>query len=508
MPQLYANNAATTLAAPCSAVATEITVADGSTFPSLSGGDWFLLTIYQLIGTQETNYEILKVTARAGNVLTVVRAFEDAARFPARSYTVGDFAELRMTAASKGLAAQITCVPAGSIEATDVQAAIAELDAEKQPIDATLTAFAAVTVAADKLIYGDGADQFATTDLTAAGRALLDDADAAAQRATLGLDQVDNTPDVNKPVSAPQAAAIAAKADQATTYTKTETDTRIQDVVGAAPTALDTLAEIAAELQNAESAAGALVTTVAGKEASANKDASGGYAGLTGFALNLKNALGTIISQIASAATAARTWTFPDKSGTVAMTSDITGTNSGTNTGDETLATIKSKLGITTLSGSNTGDQTLGGLGAQAALVSGTNIKTVGGTSLLGSGDIAVLGTGANTFTGIQTFVGIKETKTAIAASDINLALGGFFTRTISGVTTLTVSNIPVTGLTASFILDVTNGGSAAITWWFGVKWAGGTAPTLTSAGRDVLGFFTHDGGTTWTGLVLAKDVK
>ena len=33
------------------------------------------------------------------------------------------------------------------------------------------------------------------------------------------------------------------------------------------------------------------------------------------------------------------------------------GTADGTNTGDETTATIKSKLGITTLSGSNTGDQ-------------------------------------------------------------------------------------------------------------------------------------------------------
>jgi len=32
---------------------------------------------------------------------------------------------------------------------------------------------------------------------------------------------------------------------------------------------------------------------------------------------------------------------------------------SGSNTGDETLATIKTKLGISTLSGSNTGDQTL-----------------------------------------------------------------------------------------------------------------------------------------------------
>jgi hypothetical protein len=35
------------------------------------------------------------------------------------------------------------------------------------------------------------------------------------------------------------------------------------------------------------------------------------------------------------------------------------GTTSGTNTGDETTATIKTKLGVTTLSGSNTGDQTI-----------------------------------------------------------------------------------------------------------------------------------------------------
>jgi hypothetical protein len=72
----------------------------------------------------------------------------------------------------------------------------------------------------------------------------------------------------------------------------------------------------------------------------------------------------------------------------------------------------------------------------------------------------------------------------------------------------LTVSNVPASGTAISFILDLTNGGSATITWWTGVKWASGTAPTLTSAGRDLLGFFTHDGGTTWNGLVLAKDVK
>jgi len=128
------------------------------------------------------------------------------------------------------------------------------------------------------------------------------------------------------------------------------------------------------------------------------------------------------------------------------------GNQSGTNTGDETTATIKSKLGITTLSGSNTGDQDLSGLvpntrtintkalssdvtlttadvadstnkryvtdanlttienqsgtntgdnavnslysglatSKQDTLVSGTNIKTINSTTLLGSGNIAV----------------------------------------------------------------------------------------------------------------------
>lgn len=102
----------------------------------------------------------------------------------------------------------------------------------------------------------------------------------------------------------------------------------------------------------------------------------------------------------------------------------------------------------------------------------------------------------------------LQELKRALAANDIDVRSGNYFSKTISGATTLTVSNVPATGGAATFILDLTNGGSAAITWWSGVKWAGGTAPTLTAAGRDVLGFFTYDNGTTWTGLVLGKDVK
>lgn len=109
---------------------------------------------------------------------------------------------------------------------------------------------------------------------------------------------------------------------------------------------------------------------------------------------------------------------------------------------------------------------------------------------------------------------GVKETKVAMAASDINLASGNYFTKTISATTTFTVSTVPDAGTVACFILDLTNGASAIINWStsFGgsnlIKWVSGSAPSLTASGRDVLGFFTHDGGTTWSGFLLGKDVK
>jgi len=55
-----------------------------------------------------------------------------------------------------------------------------------------------------------------------------------------------------------------------------------------------------------------------------DKDASNGYPGLTLFKINFKNVAGTFTSFFTNTNTAARTYTFPDKDGTVAMTSDIT----------------------------------------------------------------------------------------------------------------------------------------------------------------------------------------
>lgn len=128
---------------------------------------------------------------------------------------------------------------------------------------------------------------------------------------------------------------------------------------------------------------------------------------------------------------------------------------------------------------------------------------------LTGGGSTGVQLDVANTWTAKQTFSkAIAEQRVAMAAMDINISEGNFFTKTIAAATVFTVSNVPATSIATSFILDLTNGAAFSVTWWANMKWAGGVAPTLTAAGRDVLGFFTHDAGATWTGMLLSKDAK
>ena len=92
---------------------------------------------------------------------------------------------------------------------------------------------------------------------------------------------------------------------------------------------------------------------------------------------------------------------------------------------------------------------------------------------------------------------------------DIDLTDGNVVTATVdTSANTFTFSNPPASGKAGSFTLILTNGGSQTVNWPAAVDWAGGTAPTLTTSGVDVLTFTTVDGGTIWYGFAAGLDMS
>lgn len=93
MPIILKNNASSPLTTSISASDTGLVVADGSQFPVLTSGDYFYATLVSPAGTTE----IVKVTARVSNSLTVVRAQDGSS---AASFAAGALLEMRVNAAS------------------------------------------------------------------------------------------------------------------------------------------------------------------------------------------------------------------------------------------------------------------------------------------------------------------------------------------------------------------------------------------------------------------------
>ena len=122
----------------------------------------------------------------------------------------------------------------------------------------------------------------------------------------------------------------------------------------------------------------------------------------------------------------------------------------------------------------------------------------------------------AQTFTAEQTFnAGLsvdgayEQAAEAVAALDIDLSTGNYFTKTINGNSTFTFSNPPASGTVGSFTLELTHT-SGTVAWPDGsggqgtVRFPADTAPTLTTGKTHLFVFVTDDGGTTYRGAVLA----
>jgi len=105
-------------------------------------------------------------------------------------------------------------------------------------------------------------------------------------------------------------------------------------------------------------------------------------------------------------------------------------------------------------------------------------------------------------------FIDYAETVNAIGGTgggtqSLDISAGNVQTATVDTSTnTFTFDNPSATGSSCSFTLILTNGGSQTVAWPAGVDWAGGTAPTLTASGVDIITFLTLDAGTIWYGFL------
>jgi hypothetical protein len=89
----------------------------------------------------------------------------------------------------------------------------------------------------------------------------------------------------------------------------------------------------------------------------------------------------------------------------------------------------------------------------------------------------------------------------AVGALDIDCSTGNYFTKTINGNSTFTVSSVPASRA-YSFTLELTHT-SGTVTWFANLEWPGGQAPSLTTGKTHLFMFVTDDGGSRWRGAAL-----
>jgi hypothetical protein len=349
----------------------------------------------------------------------------------ALSKTNDSIPELVITNAKVATSAAIdaTKIHDGSVSNTEfgylngVTSAIQTQINSLQASDAELTAIAGLTSAANKGIEFTGSGTAAVFDLTTAGKALLDDADATTQRTTLGLGTIATQNANNVTVTGGSITGLGTPSSSSDAATKNYVDDvvaglRTRIVCRAASTAN---VNIASELENGDVLDG--VTLVTGNRVLLKNQTSG-----------LENGIYTVVSTGAASRD-----TEYDVIGELAGQMVII--QEGTANADtfflcstNTSATLETDtITFTIVTPQNTGTVT--------SIVAGTGLS--GGT-ITNAGTIAIDST-VTTLTGSQTLTNKTLTAPKIANAGFIADANGNeqikFTTTASAVNELTVTN-------------------------------------------------------------------
>lgn len=401
-------------------------------------------------------------------------------------------------------ASNISFTASGSLNSTDVQAALQEVDAEKLPlVGGTLTGDLHLGTSVDLVFEGSAADEHETTitvtnpttDRTIVfgdetGTVLTTGATGAVSSAMI----VDGTI-VNADINASAEIAVS-KLANGTARQILQTDSAGTGVEFASdidiPGTLDVTST--ATFDSTGSFAGLL-------SANAKLSFAGGSAALPGIypGTDTNTGVHSPGADQLSFSTNGVSRIDIDATGNVTINGQsdlrLADSDSSNYVGFKAAATVTSDL-VWTL---------------PAADGSANEVLQTNGSGVLSWGSYATtwaVGTGAAAATNVGLDVAgtYAGNVAAVAALDIDCSTSNYFTKTINADSTFTFSNVPASRA-FSFVLELTHT-SGTVTWPASVKFPSDTAPTLTAGKTHVFVFITDDGGTRFRASSLVDYVN
>ena len=275
-------------------------------------------------------------------------------------------------------------------------------------------------------------------------------------KADVGLTNVDNTSDANKPVSTAQQTALDSKAN-----------TTITVSAGTGLTGGGDLSANRTISANFGTGPGTIAqgndSRITGAEQTTNKGAANGYAGLNSSTVVPTAQLGTGAATNATFLRGDNVWAAAPVTSVASKTGAVT--------------LVKGDVGLANVDNTSDANKPVS-TAQQTALDGKVNVTNGGG----------------------ETFFDAGNSGTAIT---LNLANGNVQKLTLTGNCTITLTS-PASGAFRSLLLYVFQDGtgSRTITWPGSVKWGTAGAPTLstTASKMDKILLDTVDGGTNWYG--------